>query len=110
KSRKNLMGNRAPCPIWGGGQKLPTQGDYIDIENLRAGGRYQMTGTAYEIFNNGYNAELASKLTTWVVDQHRFGEQIPNITRDVVNAVKARSRLSISEQIDRFFLLLLHLK
>lgn len=97
------MAELRPCPLWGGGNVVPTIGDFVEIENDQAGGLYRISGTAAAILANRRTDELAAKLTTWIVDQHRFGEPCPLITDDVLKAVEHRDRLSIPGQLDRFF-------
>lgn len=100
------MATAGPCPLWEGGVECPTSGDFKEIENRRAGGRYRITRSANITLTNNYSKELAAKLTTWIVDQHRYGEPVPTITVPILETVAARRRLNIPTQIDRFFLLL----
>src|SRR5882724_1140372 len=99
-----------PCPIWGGGTNTSPTGEYIEIDSRRTGGKYRMTGSAVAIFKSRRTDELAAKLTTWIVDRHRFGEAVPQINSDVLDDVKARPRLSVAEQLDRFFEYLIYEK
>ena len=97
------------CPIWNEGSVLPsTGGDYFEIESRRSGGRYRIAGSANALLKARFARTplLRAKLTTWIVDQHRSGENCPLITTTVLDAVESRRTLRLSEQIDRFFLLL----
>src|SRR3954451_3292829 len=100
------------CPIWGGGTQLPnsTGFDGVEIDNPRTGGLYRMVGSAVAIFAAQRTNEFAAKLTTWIIDQHRSGVTSPIITTTVLDQVRERFRLAITQQIQRFFLLLLHLR
>jgi hypothetical protein len=98
--------NIMDCPLWGGGRILPRSGDYYAIESRRAGGCYRISGTALALFTQQKHPTLAAKLTTWIVDQHRFGELEPMITEPVLTTVANKRRLRTSDQLKRFFLLL----
>ena len=81
-------------------------GDSIRVDNLRAGGAYEITGSALAVFRPKRTDLLATKLTTWIIDQHRSGIQRPVINTDVLRSVEVRPRLGVAEQIDRFFAML----
>lgn len=97
-----------PCPLWGGGTLVRNTIDYAEIDNPRSGGRYRIVDIVEARFAATRTDELAAKLTSWIFDQHRMGEPSPLITSSVLAAVQQRPRLAISEQMRRFFLLLLH--
>jgi hypothetical protein len=102
------MANLSPCPIWGGGSQINRTLDAIEIQNPRAGGRYRITGSGHAILPHRYTTELAAKLTTWILEQHKGGEVSPLITSEILKTVQERPRLTISQQMDQFFLLLLN--
>lgn len=72
---------------------------------MRMGGRYRITDTAVETLRH-LNSDLKAKLTTWVVDQRRFGEPLPVINSNVIDACRTRRPLRFSEKKERFFLCL----
>jgi hypothetical protein len=92
-----------PCRLWGGGKISEYIGDSYRIDNLRAGGAYEITGSAAAVFEGKRTNLFAAKLTTWIIDQHRSGIQRPVIDTEVLRLVELKSRLRIAEQIDRFF-------
>jgi nucleoside 2-deoxyribosyltransferase len=98
----------APCPLWGGGQEFPTHGDYSEIENARAGGRYRIARSARGTLERSYSPLLAAKLTTWIIDRHRLGEESPMISSNTFDEINAKTPISFSQQQHRFFLFLIH--
>ena len=42
-----------------------------------------------------------ARLTTWLVEQRRWGIQKPEITWDIINKTKAASNMRASERTDR---------
>ena len=103
------MSSRGICPLWGGGKELEFIADARRIDNPRAGGAYEITGSALAMLESHRTDTLAAKLTTWVIDQHRSGVDRPTITSDIIKTIAERPRLNISAQIERFFLMLAHL-
>lgn len=98
------------CPIWGG----PAQEDldakhgaYSVVESPRSGGRFKITRTASSLVLT-LDEPIKVSLTTWVVDQIRMGNPLPEINRNVIeNAERARP-LRVSERVDRLLLYLDH--
>ncbi|NIJ37320.1 hypothetical protein FHR22_002004 [Sphingopyxis panaciterrae] len=52
------------------------------------------------------DTQLRAKLTSWLIDQRRAGEEWPSVTADVLSYVESQRPLRVSERIDRFFLYL----
>jgi hypothetical protein len=97
------------CPLW----KTPAtilagslNGDGAKIFSARAGGLYRISREAMDDIGEPAGV-LATLLTTWLVDQRRFGDRAPLITNEVVQAVARNRPLRFSEKRRRFFQLLL---
>ena len=69
----------------------------------RAGGRYEITGTAEVVLAKLNKKELA-KLTTWLVDQRRMGIECPVVSNDTFDRVELRRPLAVQARLDRFLL------
>jgi hypothetical protein len=98
-----------PCPLWGGGRVTDQLSDSIGIDNIRAGGAYEITRPAIAMIAQKRTVALAAKLTTWIINQHRSGVLRPVIDTDVVDRVEKQPRLNVAEQLNRFFEMLLFL-
>ena len=91
------------CPIWGtSAQVRSTTRDECDVVSLRAGGRYAITREAKVNLRSADERERAL-LTTWIVDQHRAGEECPTITTKVLEAARLRASLKLSVKFERLF-------
>ena len=93
------------CPIWGTPAQLIASGDGVKVQSNRAGGEYRISGTAMSMVDGLTPAEKAH-LTTWLIDQRRFGEPVPMVTSDEVRRAKTRAGLRMSDRKDRFFIAL----
>lgn len=96
------------CPLWGNEVPVNRTLNWFEVQNPRAGGLYRLTGTAQAILPNRRTNELAAKLTSWIVEQHRNGVASPIINSDTIKEIEKRPRLTISQQMNQFFLLLLN--
>lgn len=74
------------------------------INSPRAGGVYAID--LLTLNQVRWDKLIASKLTTWIIDEHRAGETCPAVTPQIVEMVSGRRPLRLSERIDRFFLFL----
>lgn len=101
--------SRGPCPLWGGGIRNSTLGDYDEFDNPRAGGLYRFSRTAQVIYEGKKSPALAAKLTTWIINCHLSGEISPMINDDILTKINARRPLAYSQQIRRFFEYLSHI-
>jgi len=101
------MVDATKCPIWGTTAEVTTGVDRLNVNSPRTGGRYRISGSAFDILKHR-PPSLRAKLTTWIVDQRRFGDPEPMITDNIINDVQNRRRLAVSQQMERFFLLLGH--
>ncbi len=95
----------APCAIWqsrtydsGHGK-----GDLFQYESPRAGGRYEVTGSAKVVISNLKNEEKA-RLTSWLIDQRSMGTEWPLITQEIVRRAVERPAHIVSERRDKLLL------
>lgn len=98
------------CWLWKTPAQVQDSGDSQTIDSPRAGGRYRVVGTVVAVWNNYDEARCASlrpKLTTWIVDQHRAGVEVPTISSDTLALVEQRRPLRHSERVERFFQMLI---
>ncbi len=96
--------NAVKCLIWGTpAQAMPKLGDYEHIVSRRAGGEYKIDGsTVIEL--GGLTGSEKNRLTTWIVSQRRAGIAVPEITSDVLDAVKHSRNLPFSERLNQALL------
>ena len=96
------MNSYTHCPIW---NLLATEfstgsRDGRDVDSPRAGGRYFISGSAETNLNN-FDTSVKVRLTTWLVDQRRLGNTVPEITTKTVKNAKYWKDLDVSERADR---------
>lgn len=97
------------CPIW----KTPAMllagsldGDGAKVSSVRSGGEYRISHEALEDMGQ-LSPKTSALLTSWLVDQRRFGERAPLITNEVIELVSKNRSLRFSEKRERLFRLLL---
>ena len=96
----------AACPIWGGNNLAEVGRDgpsfnYRVRRSPRAGGAYEISDlTAIADAPDMTDAEKA-RLTTWLVDQRRQGNEMPMVTREVISYVKSNRPLPVHERAER---------
>ena len=82
------MAKIASCPIWGTRAEVQSGPDSVIVSSPRAGGKYQLTGSA-----EGTVRELAvdmkARLTWWLIEQRRQGETCPTITTYTLDRLHA---------------------
>ena len=89
------------CPIW----KTPASlidsgGGQVIVDSPRAGGRYFLDSLGNgKIVSFTDTAKLL--LTTWLCDQRHAGVETPRIGAGVLDLVKSRQRLQVSERLTR---------
>lgn len=95
------------CAIWGTPAVISSDSGPEEYDSPRAGGRYKITRTAKAVFEVNYSNDLKLKLklTSWLVEQRRLGDEIPLISEydDFLLKIKSKKFLSTSERIDNFF-------
>ena len=100
------MSEYTTCPIWGTLASIePLTSDGVTVDSPRAGGRYLITGRATETLKS-HDENLKSRLTSWLIEQHRLGVDCPEISPTNVDEIEQRRSLSIhqtalSEEIHR---------
>ena len=75
------------CLIWGTPATVRQVGmrDAFWVRSLRAGGDYEITGTAAALIEAGsLDSEAKAKLTTALVDRRRDGDDAPNVDRHLL--------------------------
>ena len=106
KGRARVDNNMATCPIWGGNNLAEVGLDgstamYRVKHSPRAGGAYEISDlTALADTPDMTDAEKA-RLTTWLIDQRRQGNEMPMVTREVISYVKSNRPLPVHERADR---------
>jgi hypothetical protein len=100
------------CAIWGTpAEKYESAGDYEHFDSPRSGGQYKISRTVLNVSSfQTLGEDAKARLTTWVVNQHRDGIQIPLINSNVLEAAIAAKPMKMSEKIDRFFRYLVNIK
>src|SRR4051812_38398049 len=83
----------------------PRDGDYFDLDSPRAGGRYQLTGSAQRGVMQ-LSEERKTRLTTWLVKQRRAGVKVPVIDTNVVADLDKLTPLKMSARVDAAMLAL----
>ncbi len=94
------------CVIWNKDAKhLAPAGDGItQVCSWHTDGLYQITDAARPVVQQ-MSVDKKVLLTTWIVDQHRYGVDAPVIDDAVLERVSAMRPLRISQRKRRFFLL-----
>jgi len=94
------------CAIW----KIPAQllesaGEFQVFDSPRAGGKYWISGTAIgQILS--FNDRAKRLLTTWICEQRRAGVEIPKVSHGVLDLVKSRQELRVTERLTAALLFL----
>jgi hypothetical protein len=94
------------CPIWGTpATELSSDPSWGVFDSRRAGGRFKLCDVRPSQLRQLAPAQKA-KLAIYITDQHRRGEEEPQITPELLTKLQQRSAPTVSEQIDRFFIAL----
>ena len=90
------------CPIWGTPSVASRNAgrDGTFVASPRAGGSYFVSGLA-EQFLRPLDDRLKARLTTWLVEQRRLGDDCPVVTNATLKEVEARPDLRVAERADR---------
>lgn len=92
------------CLIWGTPAEVGRLGnrDAYWVESPRAGGRYDITGTAAVIIRNGYLDDASkARLTTVLIDHWRDREDAPMVDSTLVEKVKEARALPPATRAER---------
>ena len=98
----NFM-KHANCPIWNTsatGKQLNHGGDGMCVNSPRAGGLYEISGTAVATVQSLDDAYKVL-LTTWIIDQHLLGNEMPAINSATVRLARQARPLTVFERRDR---------
>ncbi len=94
------------CPIWGTPATVyPPTDEWVVVDSPRAGGMYRLD-IGYHAGGRGVQETVRARLTTWIVDQRRMGDQMPFATHEVILAAGSAAAMRTSAKMDRFFLAL----
>ena len=97
------MATRIECPIWKTAATLVSSGDYgrqKAVISPRAGGKYALTATVEAVLQS-LDDDDRLKITTWIVDQNRFGEVPAALDSNDLNQIGNRRKLSVLERRHR---------
>jgi hypothetical protein len=96
-----MSSNLVSCAIWGTPTSSVVQeSDAVLVDSARAGGRYRITGTAIAMLPTLTN-DLKARLTWWLVEQRRQGEECPTVTSSVLTDIRSMPFPTILERRDR---------
>lgn len=89
------------CAIWQTPAKIsdPDASDATTTDSPRAGGQYQISGTATVVLQRWSDQEKVL-LTSWLVEQRRLGVSCPEISSTVLRDVRQRRPPSVLERAD----------
>ena len=103
-----------PCPIWGGTMAADVRRDQessrgIFYDSPRAGGRFLLSahGTGWSgkdplLMLRGVDASVKARLTSWLIEQRRLGEEFPEVSYDSIENAKVRRPRRVTERADNF--------
>ncbi len=96
------MNEISECPIW----NTPASGHDLfkkygkKIDSPRAGGRYLITLEAITLLPQ-IDDRVKARLTTWLVDQRRLGNECPEIDSNTITMAEEKKDLSVHDRADR---------
>ena len=94
------MNTKTICPIWGTqANVIQDDGDGKLVDSPRAGGRYFVTGTAESVLL-GCSDREKTRLTNWLVEQRRLGDDCPKISSGTVKDARRWRDMTVSERAD----------
>ena len=70
------------------------------MDSPRAGGRYFITRSAIRCLPRA-NARVKARLTSWLVDQRRLGNECPEIDSNTITMAEEKKDLSVHDRADR---------
>lgn len=94
------MNGNCACAIWGTpATEIARDLDGQAIDSPRVGGRYYITDTARMALER--RAErLKVRLTTWLVEERRSGNQCPRITQDTADEAEQWRDMALADRAD----------
>ena len=90
------------CAIW----QTPARKYYIadedgtEFDSPRAGGKYFISGTAEPVLKN-HTSDVKALITTWLVEQRKFGDNCPKIFDSTIKNIVRREALAVGTKADR---------
>ena len=106
-----MSAEEEPCPIWGtpsNKQAFPDR-DAFYMDSPRAGGKYVIAGST-EPEVQALDQSTKARLTSWLIDQRRLGDEAPPITPGAIEDAKQRRGLPVYERADRLLRYLSHIE
>ena len=96
------MSGTTPCLIWKTeAEELPARSRFgMCMDSPRAGGQYCIDRRAYAGWKFESDEERA-RLTSWLIDRRRMGEDCPEVARGVLEYSRRRHPLTVHERADR---------
>ena len=96
-----------PCPIWGTMaaevQRDQESSHGIFYNSPRAGGRFLLSahGSPLSMLKE-IDVSVKARLTSWLIEQRRLGEEFPEVSRDSIENAKVRRPRRVTERADNF--------
>jgi len=89
------------CLIWGTPAEdvSPPDADYFKVKSPRTGGGYQLASSAHHLVLS-LSVEQKKKLTTWLVNQRRSGEEFPFITTAIIDGLSSGPPMRFSDRVN----------
>ena len=96
------MNEKSRCLIWDTPAIDKSKGghDVGLVDSPRAGGRYFIIRSAIRCLPRA-NARVKVRLTTWLVDQRRLGNECPEIDSNTITMAEEKRDLSVHNRADR---------
>ncbi len=95
------MTDKIKCPIWGNeAKRINADVHFTYIHSDRAGGQYAGNCGWNNSTEMNIDPQTKARLTTWIINQHRLGEEWPKITRTTVEEAQNWRPLSVHERAD----------
>ncbi|MDR3494389.1 MAG: hypothetical protein P4L82_07285 [Ancalomicrobiaceae bacterium] len=93
--------NLTKCPIWETPAEVKAyNGNDILTNSLRMDGLYRITDRVLAKLLAKQDDRLSAKLTTWVVEQHRLGVEVPFIDEVILEAVARRQPMPVARRAE----------
>ncbi|SNB67767.1 hypothetical protein SAMN07250955_10644 [Arboricoccus pini] len=94
----------AICPIWDvPAERDPIVGNAVTYRSPRTDGAYTLIRAALPMLQNLDEAAKA-RLTSWVVEQHRAGDESPRITSDTLSLIENKHSMPLNRRFDQLLL------
>ena len=96
------MNQESLCPIWGTPASVKSADDRDGrlMDSPRAGGWYFITRQAIALLPQ-IDGRVKARLTTWLVDQRRLGNECPEILQQTIKMAEQQKDLSVHNRADR---------